>query len=80
MEQGSIGEDAIKVPSGQLKSEEILLPNLAAGFGARHGNEAGRTVQTNGGVAEFGQALKVASWSATKIENREWRLAFDVAQ
>ena len=35
-----VGEDAVEVLGGQVEREEVLLPHLAAGVGARHRDEA----------------------------------------
>ena len=80
MEERRIGEDAVELAGRQVEREEVLLPYLASGSGARHLDEALGAVEPNGHVAERGEGLEVAPRPATEVEDRERRLALDVAQ
>jgi hypothetical protein len=49
-------------------------------MGARHRRKTRRAFQTDCDVTLFGKHLKVAPWSAAKIEYRQRRLTLDMPQ
>ncbi len=80
MKQRRVGEYTIEAPVRQIELEEILLPHVVPSVGARHRGEALGAVQSDRDMAERGEYLEIAPGPAAKIENRERRFAFDMAQ
>ena len=80
VKQRGIGEQAVKVCSRQIQPHEILLPDRAAGVGARHSGEAGCALQADGMVTQCCESLQIAPRSATEIENRKGWRACDMSQ
>ena len=48
VEQRGVGEDAVEVAGGQFEPEKILMPDFAAGIGARHVGEGFGAVEADG--------------------------------
>jgi len=80
MKERGVGEHAIEEVVRQVEFQKILLPDLATAVLARHGRETRGAFETDGGVPEIDERLQVAPGSATEIEYRERRVAFDGLQ
>ncbi|MNL30953.1 hypothetical protein D3C87_1527190 [compost metagenome] len=80
MKQHGIGEDAIKACRGQRQLQEILVPDLATGCGARHLDKAGRAVQPHRSMTQRGKRLQVAAGAAAQVQHVKRRFALDMPQ
>src|SRR3984957_20198469 len=80
MKQRGVSEDTVEVAVGKIELEEILLPYFATAVRARHRGEALSAVQADCAVTALGQDLEVTPRPATKIEERERRIAFNILQ
>ena len=80
MEQGGVGENAVKACNRQIEVKKILLPHLAAGLAARHGDKAFRTIEADRTMAKRGERFEISPGPAPKIEDRERRLHSDMTQ
>src|SRR4029077_17694359 len=56
---------------GEGGGQEVLVPDVAPGGGARHGDEARRGVEPDRLVAEGAKAPEIATGATAEIENRE---------
>ena len=64
----------------QIELEKILLPDLTAAVGARHGHEFRGAFEADGNVSEPGKCPQVAARTAAEIQNPIRRLGFDMTQ
>ena len=72
MEQDRVDEHAIEAGGRQGHSQNVLLPGLAAGHRARHGDELGAAVEPDDHVAEVAKGYEVAPGAAAQIEDAIW--------
>jgi hypothetical protein len=63
---------------GKCERKKILLPHFAAAVRASHFDEAGDALQPDGDVTGLRQRFEVPPRAATEVEDRKWRLAFDM--
>ena len=80
VKQRRVGENAVKMAIGQIEIEKVLLPRRATALVTRHLHKALGAIKPDGDVAKPGKGLEVAPRTATEIENRERRLADQMAQ
>ena len=80
MKQRGVREDAVESAVGQIEFQEILLPHLATGGGARHGHELRRTFQSDRAVTELHERRQIAPRAAAEVQDRERRLANNVLE
>src|ERR1700722_3688295 len=80
MKQRRIGEYAVEMLLRQIELEKVLLPDLAAAEGARHGGKFRGAFQADSDMAEIDERLEIAPGPAAEIEDRERRGARDVLQ
>jgi len=67
MEQRGIGEYAVEQGRGQVQFKEVLMPDFAAGVGARHLYKTRRAVEADGAMAELAEGLQVAARTAAEV-------------
>src|SRR5260221_4441071 len=77
VEHHRIGEHAVEARIGEIQSEQILPPHLAAAVLARHDREGLRALQADRDMAEAGERLQVPPRPAAQVEDRERRRALD---
>ena len=75
VEQRGIREHPVEAGRRQVERQEVLVQHLAAGPGARHGNERARAVEADDLVAERGEPAQVPAGPASQVEDRVGRLA-----
>ena len=56
---------------GKSSAQEVLMPHVTPGVGARHGDEARRAVEPDGLVAEGAKTREIATGATAEIEDRE---------
>ncbi len=80
MEEHSIREDAVKSPRGQIETQQILLPDFATAVCARHGHEAGCTVETNRLMAPRAKRGQIPPRPTAEIEESKRRRSAHVTE
>src|SRR5436190_23358138 len=80
MEQRRVGKDPVEPRERQRQVQEVLLPYLASTRDPRLRDERRRALDADRIVAELAKRREVASRSASEIEDRERRGAFDPRQ
>ena len=80
MKQRGIGEYPVEMLRREIEIQEILFPDRTSSVSSCHLDEVRGSVQPYGQMAEAGKGLEIPAWATAEVENREGRLATEVAQ